>query len=126
MISTTVSKSGPIFDGRAARAARRAVDDIEEQVALTAARYVREGTTVFRQPTGHARSKVRVVKRAGGREIRDGGLIYWPWLEDGHERLRRNTHFDGYQLWAHARDRVRAEAVEIAERRLPRWLREMG
>ncbi|MDN5857151.1 MAG: hypothetical protein L0H84_00885 [Pseudonocardia sp.] len=121
-----IDTSGPIFDGRAARAAREFVDDAEEAVALQVARWVREGTTVFRQPTGHARSKVRVVKRAAGRIIQDGGLIYWPWLEDGHESLRRNTRFDGYHIWAHATERARSEAGEIAERRLPRFLRRMG
>lgn len=126
MIVTDVDHRGPMFDGRGERAAHRACDDIEEELTKTAARYVREGTKVFRDSTGRARSSVRVVKRARGREIRDGNLVYWPWLESGSATMRRNTSFKGYHVWAAATRRVEAESRAIAERRLPRWVREMG
>ena len=126
MITTDVDRSGPMFDGRGERAAHRACDDIEEELTKAAARYVREGTAVFREPTGKARSSVRVVKRARGREIRDGNLVYWPWLEFGNRAMRRNSHFTGYHVWAKATARVEAESKAIAERRLPRFVREMG
>ena len=121
-----VDASGPIFNGRAGEAARRACDDIEEELTKTVARYVREGTAVFREPTGRARSAVRVVKRARGREIRDGSLVYWPWLEYGNRAMRRSTRFTGYHVWQKAHARVEAESHAIAERRLPRFIREMG
>lgn len=125
MITTSVTQSGPIFDGRAVAATREFVEDAEEELAKTVAKYVREGTTVFRQPTGRARSKVRVVKRSLGRIVYDGGLIYWPWLE-GVSGRNRSTRFKGYQIWEHAADRAQAEAGEIAARRLPRYARRMG
>lgn len=126
MITTDVDHHGPMFDGRGEAAAHAACNDIEEELTKTAARYVREGTAVFREPTGRARSSVRVVKRARGREIRDGNLVYWPWLEGGNTRLRRNTHFKGYHVWVKATARVEAEATAIAERRLPKFVRQMG
>lgn len=125
MITVDVDKSGPIFDGRAAIAVREYIDDAEEELAKVVAGYVREGTVAFRQPTGRARSRVRVVKRARGRIVYDGGLVYWPWLE-GVSGRNRSTSFKGYQIWEHATDRAQAEAGEIAARRLPRYARRMG
>lgn len=101
-ISTSVRRTGPLFDGRAPMIMRQFVDDLEEQAAeeaLSDIRTIYHGS--FRHPTGYYESNVRISNSKSGPEITDGGYagpVYGPWLEGVGSR-NATTRFKGYHAF---------------------------
>lgn len=94
-----VTEHGPIFDGRAQRAVREYVEELEEEGADWALDHIK-GTfhASFKNPTGFYESHVRVRQESGMAAVTDGGQIaYGPWLEGVGSR-NDSTRFKGY--WA--------------------------
>lgn len=117
-----VDTSGPIFDGRAERAAQDYCDDLEQRITDVGLTHVRSGTAVFRRPTGYYRSRLQIERSAGARAVTDSDVVYGPYLEAGSRR----HNFGGYHLWHVARDRTTAAAGPLAEGMLPRYTDRMG
>lgn len=100
-IHTRTRVSGPLFDGRAARAMDDFADELEEEAADWAHDHI-IGTyhRSFKDPTPKYEYAVRVRKSRGGAEVWDGGQagpVYGPWLEGVGSR-NATTRFKGY--WA--------------------------
>jgi hypothetical protein len=121
-IDIDVEKHGPVFDGRAAAAARQFVRAAEEEIADTGVNLVhQELGRVLRHPTGYYESQIR----AEGSQITDGGVIYGPWLEGVGSR-NKSTRFKGYFTFRRVGQRLDRQAKHIAERVLPKYLRRMN
>lgn len=96
MISVTVVKVGPIFDGRAAKQAQNACDEIERRVAMIGASIIRsELHAVLRVETPYYRLQNEARPDPPGWMIWDRDVIYGPWLEGVGSR-NRTTRFKGY------------------------------
>lgn len=95
--------TGPIYDGRAARAARDFTDEIEDEGAEWALGQVKDHFhTSFKAPTGYYESNVRVSSVGGSEVVNDGGTIaYGPWLEGVGSR-NNTTRFKGYHAFRQA------------------------
>ncbi|MGW5467686.1 hypothetical protein [Streptomyces chartreusis] len=121
-----VRTSGPIFDGRAQRAARDYCRRVDNEIAEHAANQVRQTLhTVLRHPTGYYESQIRVEQRGELNSIvTDGGVIYGPWLEGVGSR-NRTTRFKGYFTFRRVRQQIQAEAGPLAERILPLYISRM-
>jgi hypothetical protein len=116
-----MSSHGPVFDGRAAAAARQFVHAAEEEIARTGADLVRQELhRVLRHPTGYYESQIR----ADNSQVTDGGVIYGPWLEGVGSR-NKTTRFKGYFTFRRVGQRLDRQAKFIAERVLPKYLRKM-
>ncbi len=117
--------TGPVFDGRAADAARRFSDEAARVVAQAGVDIVRgELHAVLRHSTGYYESRIRADRVRGEWGVDDSGVVYGPWLAGVSSRNSR-THFRGYSHWRRATQRLQAQAAPIAERALPPFLREM-
>ncbi|NGO68519.1 hypothetical protein [Streptomyces boncukensis] len=115
---------GPLFDGRAARAAADYSDEVEKQVAEEGARMVHQRLRqVLKHPTGYYQSQVR-VRAAGGRHVvSDGGVIYGPWLEGTGSRNFPETRFRGYATFRRTQALLDRKARNIAEQLFSRRYR---
>lgn len=126
-MSIDISVSGPLFDGRAARAieeftqaARDDIAEFGEEIALA-----RMGT-YFRNPTGYYESQVKTTLVTSDTAlVHDDGVVYGPWLAGVGTRNRPRPGFPGYTHWREAKQLVEARGRQIAERTLQRYLPEM-
>lgn len=108
-----VKTFGPIFSGAIYGQMKKALERIDDELGD---RVVEEIQLIddrtFKNPTGHARSKVRAVRQRGTVTVDRSKLIYGPWLEDGGSR---SSIFPGYHAFEKAKKKVDEEAMDIAE-----------
>lgn len=99
MITVSVHKSGPLFDGRAVQQLDRACEDIEQRVAKFGASIIRtELHKVLRVETPYYRLQNEARRHPPGWEIWDRDVIYGPWLEGVGSR-NKTTRFKGYATY---------------------------
>ncbi len=121
-LNARVTRRGPLVDGTAPRYVRRAVDDIEKQVAHYGAQQVDlRLNQVLRTQTPYYRTRIQAVRAGGDWEVNDSGVIYGPWLEGTGSR-NRTTRFKGYFTFRYVSQLVQRNADRIAERVLRPWL----
>lgn len=116
---------GPLFDGRAQRAAKDYCDAAEEAVAKAGVEAVQSATSVFRNETGAYSGSIRAERRGDNSVITDGGSRYGPWLAGTSARNARSS-FGGYDHWEQATQQLQREADAVAERVLPPFLARMN
>lgn len=122
----SVTTRGPIFDGRARRAAKDYCDAAEKAVADEGVDAVRSaGAANFRNSTGAYVSGLRAERRGDDSVITDGGSRYGPWLA-GTSARNASSSFGGYDHWEQATADLQAKADAAAERVLPPFLAQMG
>ncbi|MEC3993997.1 hypothetical protein VSR01_10750 [Actinacidiphila sp. DG2A-62] len=123
-----VIATGPLFDGRAARAARAYCDDVRDEIAARGEDLVLAKLgMVLRHPTGYYESQISTEPAGADTSVvGDGGVVYGPWLEGTGSRNTPITRFAGYGHWRAAKEKLAGEAPEIADRLLRvRYLPEM-
>lgn len=123
-----IRMTGPLFDGRAARAMDRACDDARDEVAAYAEERVLMGTSAnFRTRTPYYETRVTTERVSGEVSlVHDQGVIYGPWLEGVGSRNRPRPGFPGYGFWRLAKQATAARGPQIAELAVRRRLPEMG
>lgn len=118
-LDVSTQARGPMFDGRAQRAANAYVDHLERRLADEGLTILRgEMQRVFRNPTGYYESRCKVVD---GNTISDSRVVYGPWLAGIGSRNYPVTKFKGYDHWMRTRDQLNARKVGIGERLLRRY-----
>ncbi|MGW8326475.1 hypothetical protein ACWGLE_01065 [Streptomyces sp. NPDC055897] len=121
-IRVNASRSGPLSDGRFARAARDYCDDIQYAVARRGEELIQARlATVLRHPTGYYQSRISVDRGRGGYVISDGGVVYGPWLEGTGSRNSPVTRFPGYATFRRTQPLVDRDAPRIARELLARY-----
>lgn len=91
------------------------LDDSEEILARTGARYVREfADSHIRDNRGHYVKRVRQEQRGARWVITDQRSDYGPWLA-GTSRRNRKSKFKGYPHWREARELLDNDKVKIIE-----------
>lgn len=128
-IDVDVHMRGPIFDGRAARAAHDFVRTAEEEIATRLGVHVVRGELdrVLKHPTGHYRSKIAAGRRGGSFVVHDNDVVYGPWLSGKGSRNAPVTSFGGYDHWERATEKINQRAPRVAGSLLrQRFLRRMG
>lgn len=122
----SVSKHGPLFDGRAAKAVRDFCDAAEEEIAQEGVSLVRAQLgRVLQHPTGYYESQVQADRASGDWRVTDGDVIYGPWLEGVGSR-NQTTRFKGYMTFRKTAKRIDRLAKGTAERILPRYIERMN
>jgi hypothetical protein len=121
-ISVNATRTGPIQDGRFARAARDYSDDLQYAVARHGEDLVRQRlATVLRHPTGYYESRISVDRGRGGYVVSDGGVVYGPWLEGTGSRNSPVTRFPGYATFRRTKAIVDRDANRISRELLDRY-----
>lgn len=125
-ITTNVNASGPLFDGRAQRAANEYCDQLRYRVATEAEDMVRARLqTVLKHPTGYYESRIRVERTGDTYQVTDGGVVYGPWLEGTGSRNAPVTRFRGYATFRRVKAMIDRRAGGIAQRLLRRYIGRM-
>ncbi len=123
---THVVTSGPLFDGRADRAASDACDEAEQRVATLGAATTRHMLSeVLRVETPYYRLQVEAQAEPPGWKITDQGVIYGPWLEGTGSR-NRTTRFKGYATFRRATQVINGRAKLMAEQVVARFMGRMN
>jgi len=119
LLDVSTHARGPLFDGRARRAANEYVTRLERNLA-------EEGRTillgeldrVLKTQTPYYVTRIEVVD---GHKIWDNRVIYGPWLAGIGSRNYPVTKFRGYDHWIVTRDKLNARKQGIGERLLRRY-----
>lgn len=126
MASYIVSKTGPLFDGRAELAVARAQADIEKTVAVLGASMVRTRlNTVLRKQTPIYRFKVEARQTFPGWKIWDQRMVYGPWLEGTGSR-NKTTKFKGYRTFRITVIFIQDRANIISPNIVAKYIGDMG
>lgn len=122
MTETTISVSGPLFNGTAVPVLRRAVDDCQRHMAGVAEEVWQaymDASFRTQSPSGY-QSHVNIARREQDLVVNDDGVIYGPWLEGTGSRNSPVTRFKGYasarRATQHADAMVLPECQPIIDR----------
>lgn len=126
MSSFVVSKTGPLFDGRAEAAAAAACRDMEKSVATLGASIVRSRLdAVLKKQTPVYRLKVVAQPTHPNWRIWDQRMVYGPWLEGTGSR-NKTTRFKGYRTFRITVIEIDKRARVMAPNILARYIGDMG
>jgi hypothetical protein len=126
-MKVTATGAGPVFDGRAEKAAEDATDQIERSVSILGASMVRtELGRVLRHQTPYYRTRVEAMPEAPGWKVTDQGVIYGFWLEGIGSRNSPVTRFKGYHTFQRMTAVLAGRAKMIAESVLVRFVGRMN
>jgi hypothetical protein len=116
MLSITVVRTGPLFDGRADRKLKQMGDEIERRVAIVGASMIRsELSRVLRVETPYYRLQNEAQKTPAGWRIWDSNVIYGNWLEGTGSRNFPKTRFKGYATYRRTFAQIEERAQVIGE-----------
>lgn len=116
MITVTIDRGGPFFDGRATKQIQNACDAIEQRVATIGASMIRtELHKVLRIETPYYRLQNEAAPDPPGWKIWDRGVIYGPWLEGVGSRNFPVTRFKGYATYRRTFQAIDRRAGVIAQ-----------
>jgi hypothetical protein len=125
LILTRVSKTGPLFNGLAKKAAR----DFTREASLEIAKegqsmWIAQLNRSMKNPTGYYTSQIQINRAGNSNTVHDNDVIYGPWLEGTGSR-NRTTRFKGYHSMRKVNQKLDRKASRIAERVLRRYLPRM-
>ncbi len=123
----TVIATGPLFDGRAARAVVQLERDATKKLASEGVDEVRlQLDRVLVNPTGAYKSRIRPGRKDPSRyEVTDGGSVYGPWLAGVGSR-NQTSRFKGYAHWRRATQKLQRNATKIVQPVTTRQVRKMN
>lgn len=126
LILTRVSKTGPLFNGLAKRAAREFTREASLAIAQEGqSMWIAQLNKSMKNPTGYYTSNIMINRAGNSNTVHDNDVIYGPWLEGTGSR-NRTTRFKGYHSMRKVNQRLDRKASTIAERVLRRYLPRMN
>lgn len=122
-----VSRSGPLFDGRAPAAAFKALDEAKLDLAdRGVAMLLRLGLESFEShPTMRWETELNTRLGAYNDVVIYDPVIYNAWLE-GVSKRNQSTKFKGYHLFRRTAQDLQRLAVPVMEQHLDAHMAEMG
>lgn len=114
-MTTTVTATGPLFDGTATKVIAGAVEAGAAELAQAGVDLVHSRLrSVLRRPTGRYQSRVVAdLSTPTNPRITDGGIVYGPWLEGTSGRNDR-SRFKGYRTFRIVAQDLEDKAAAIA------------
>lgn len=124
-MTVNVKYSGPLFNGEAQKVIEAYQTEAESYLGDYVVNQIQsELGSVLKNPTGYYKSKVVTNLQANDISVTDSGVVYGPWLE-GVGARNKSTRFKGYSTFRRVTQRINAQAGEIAERVLPKYLKRL-
>lgn len=119
--------SGPLFDARAMGAVDDFLEAAKDEVASQGyANVMTNLNESIQVATPYYETQITVDRAASDRVVHDRDGIYGPWLEGVGSRNFPETSFRGYSSFRRARRELEKQALPLAERVLPPYLKRMG
>jgi hypothetical protein len=118
---------GPLFRGVDEHVVDAYLDEAQQTIAQTGYADLRVAMDrAFVTQTPYYARMVQIETQLNDLVIRDGGVVYGPWLEGVGSRNYPVTRFKGYRHWRRVRSALRRKAPEIARQILPRYLNRLS
>jgi len=131
MATTKITMTGPLFDGRAPRAAQAYTETLAAEIGAIGQTWIKldtERMTKSGSNTGAAAEGV-MLNGSGMTFTISGGIrkgeFDWPWLE-GTSKRNQSTGFRGYKSFRRTRLRMRKAIPPYARQLLGKFIAEMG
>lgn len=125
MLLTSVSKTGPLFNGMAKAAARQFTREASLEIAKEGqSMWISQLNRSMKHPTGYYTSQIKIDRSGTTNKVHDSGVVYGPWLEGTGSR-NRTTRFKGYHSMRKVNAKLDRMSSRIAERVLQRYLPRM-
>lgn len=126
-MSDDVTVSGPVFDSRAAEAAKDYAKHVQEALADKAADMVRaKMDSSFKHNEGKYVSSIHVEASDAHAMVTDmNAFVYGPWLEGVGSR-NETTRFKGYHSMREAASEIDAQAGSIADEEIKPYVERMN
>jgi hypothetical protein len=116
MLTIVVTRTGPLFDGRADRKLQEMQEEIGRRVATLGASVIRtELAHVLKIETPYYRLQNEARRTAPGWVIWDRNVIYGDWLEGTGSRNFPKTRFKGYATYRRKFAEIDRRAAVVAE-----------
>lgn len=114
-METTVTVTGPLFDGTADQVLTAAIEAGSVELAQAGVDAVHSRLrSVLRRPTGRYESRVVAdLSTPTNPRITDGGIVYGPWLEGTSGRNTR-SRFRGYRTFRLVAQDLEGKAAAIS------------
>lgn len=126
MFLIRVSRTGPLFNGLAKKAARDFTREASLEIATQGQKmWIAQLDSSIKVNTGYYTSQVQVTTAGDLNTVHDGGVIYGPWLEGVGSRNSPVTRFKGYFSMRKTKAKLDRMSPKIAERVLQRYLPRM-
>lgn len=125
-LAVTTTATGPVFDGRAARAGADFAEEAGREIAQAAVNEVQNRLgQVLKNPTGAYQASIVTDQASSDNVVTDGGVIYGPWLE-GVSSRNTKSRFKGYATFRKTAQWLQGRATGIAEDKIRPYLSRMG
>jgi hypothetical protein len=125
VIGFNVTTSGPLFDGRAARAVRDFCNEFPQRFAEDSVKDLHgRFQRVFKHPTGAYQSQVRAKRLRPGTSAITSDSPYGPWLEGAGSRNQK-SQFKGYNSFGWIRFKMERTIEPVANAKFHPYLRRM-
>lgn len=126
-VNIKIKQKGLIFSkSKTKAAAARMVIQINEVLAQEGVNRVQARLgNVLKNPTGHYKSNIQVLRRSTYRGITDSGVPYGGWLE-GVDRRNKTTRFKGYQTFRIVQSSLNQDKEKIAQPYVDQFIKEMN
>lgn len=125
-VRATVKLTGPLADGSAPQIVHTWLDGVKQDIAGEGVRMLRAvKMDKTGRATGHYQAELQATTVSYNDVKLHSAAIYGPWLEGVSER-NRSTRFKGYHLWRQTAQELDRLAPQIAEKRMPELVRELG
>lgn len=126
-MATTVTATGPLFDGRVERGIVAAANDAAGKLGTEGERRWKANLDAsLRKPSGAYRKRIKLYgPMAGQSRVHDQLGIYGPWLEGTGSR-NATTRFKGYAAARKATQELESGAVHLVEEVVKRHLEGLG
>jgi hypothetical protein len=126
-MSDDVRATGPVFDGRAAEAARDYARDLQQKLAeKTRDRVVERMGSEFKHNSGKYASSIHVETGDANSYVRDRyEFVYGPWLEGTGSR-NETTRFRGYHTMRIVATEMDAQSKSTADEEIKPYLERMN
>lgn len=126
METVEVTRKGPLFDGRAQKAATAYLDVATAEVSDDGVNLVHAQLgSVLKHPTGYYEHHIVTDVAHDGHMVTDGGVVYGPWLEGVGSR-NHSTRFKGYATFRRMTQVLDRRAQAIADQVLGRFIGRMN
>lgn len=125
---TSVSYSGPVFDGTAAGKFKAACVEAQNDISQEAEDLIDMWLGMhLKHPTGYYESQIQTDRSSRVNIVNDGGVIYGPWLEGVGSRNSPVTRFKGYRTFRTVAQDLRENLAEgIAEDAIAPYVEEVN
>lgn len=121
-LTTSVTKRGPLLDGKDGAVIERFLDDAVKEVAQQGLANVHMYLNAsIKHSTPYYETQITIQRVGTTNVVHDRGIVYGPWLE-GTSPMNARTSFKGYHSFRKAKQKTQTEVSRLVMAVMRRYL----